>query len=151
MACRSCRKTLDLALGRPSTLAAWENHASRTLRVSCRAVPVQARRLHATPPRNAAGESFMLKVKKWMVQPVADRLKNTAKKTTHSYMVYGATEDMYKTCAAQADYKITQADRKAGKIRQLPDGEEVGFGGGMWHDGRDAFSLQNGAGASQAI
>lgn len=67
---------------------------------------------------------------------MADRLRTTARKTTHSYMVYGATEHIYKTCAAQADYKITQADRKAGKVQLLPDGEEVGVGSGMWHDGK---------------
>ncbi|KAK1761820.1 hypothetical protein QBC33DRAFT_564414 [Phialemonium atrogriseum] len=42
-----------------------------------------------------------------LIQPLADRLRTTARKTAHLYMVYGATEHIYKACAAQADYKIT--------------------------------------------
>ena len=146
MACRSCKNPLERLSLRPFAVAeAWESQASRTLRVSRRALPVQARRLHTTPPRSqTAGDSFMFKVQKWLVQPVADRLKTTARKTTHTYMVYGATEHMYKACSAQAAYTITQADRKAGKIQILEGGEEVGFGGGMWHDGRASFFLQTG-------
>jgi cytochrome b pre-mRNA-processing protein 3 len=56
-----------------------------------------------------------------------------------SYYIYGATEQMYKACAAQADYAIEVADRKAGTLRTTADGEEIGTSkGGPWHSG--AFS-----------
>lgn len=142
MACRSCRNRLDLfpRLQSLSALEAGERHA---LHITRRAVPIQTRRLHATPlRRNETSDGFLPKVQKWLVQPVADRLQNTARKTTHSYMVYGATEHMYKACSAQADYTITEADRKAGKIRQLEDGEEVGVGSGMWHDGKGPLKIE---------
>ncbi|KAK4043230.1 thiolase-like protein [Parachaetomium inaequale] len=52
-----------------------------------------------------------------------------------SYYIYKATENMYKACAAQADYAIEAADRKAGKLQTTADGEEIGASkGGPWHD-----------------
>jgi cytochrome b pre-mRNA-processing protein 3 len=53
-----------------------------------------------------------------------------------SYYVYKSTERMYKACAAQADYTIDAADRKAGKLQTTADGEEIGVTkGGPWHAG----------------
>ena len=43
---------------------------------------------------------------------------------------------MYKACAAQADYTIEAADRKADRVKTTADGEEIGVSkGGVWHSG----------------
>jgi len=53
-----------------------------------------------------------------------------------SYYIYKSTETLYKHCAAQADYTIEAADRKAGKLQTTADGEEIGLSmGGSWHSG----------------
>jgi hypothetical protein len=87
----------------------------------------QHRRLHATPRREKEEEGFSLS--KALLTPF------TNTKRPGTYYVFGATERIYKTCGAQADYRITEADRKEGKIRETEEGEEIGMGGGMWHDG----------------
>ncbi len=51
------------------------------------------------------------------------------------YELYKATEDIYNVCASQAAYTISAEDRKNGKVRTAEGGEEIGVGGGMWHDG----------------
>ncbi|KAK4106765.1 hypothetical protein N658DRAFT_555563 [Parathielavia hyrcaniae] len=55
-----------------------------------------------------------------------------------SYYIFNATEKLYKACAAQADYAIDPADRKAGKLQTTADGEEIGVSkGGRWHSDLD--------------
>ncbi|KAJ9155012.1 CBP3-like protein [Pleurostoma richardsiae] len=61
-----------------------------------------------------------------------------AGKTAHGYQVYGATEQIYKACAGQAPYTISEEDRKNETVPTTDEGEEIGVGGGMWHD---AFKL----------
>lgn len=50
-----------------------------------------------------------------------------------TYMVYGATENLCKTFARQADYTIGDKERKAGDIAETSEGEEVGVGSSIWH------------------
>ncbi len=49
--------------------------------------------------------------------------------------MYGATKQIVETCTQQADYRISEQDRKNGTIPTTADGEEIGTGGGIWHDG----------------
>ncbi|KAK3333119.1 ubiquinol-cytochrome C chaperone-domain-containing protein [Cercophora scortea] len=41
---------------------------------------------------------------------------------------------MVKACASQADYTITRDERRNGLLKLTDDGEEIGTGGGVWHD-----------------
>ncbi|KAK0711052.1 ubiquinol-cytochrome C chaperone-domain-containing protein [Lasiosphaeris hirsuta] len=54
-------------------------------------------------------------------------------KMADTYMVYGATENLCKTFARQADYSISDKDRKAGDVIETAEGEEVGLGSSIWH------------------
>ncbi len=49
--------------------------------------------------------------------------------------MFGATERIAKACSEQAAYTISEEDRKNGTVQTTEDGEEIGVGGGMWHDG----------------
>ena len=63
-------------------------------------------------------------------------LASVAGNQSSSYIAYGATQRIYKDCAKQADYTITPEDRKAGKVKETEDGEEIGVGNGsIWHEG----------------
>jgi len=53
---------------------------------------------------------------------------------TEPYRVISATENIYKTCAKQADYKISVEDRKNETIPKTVDGEDLGTGSGIWHE-----------------
>lgn len=57
-----------------------------------------------------------------------------ATKAFGSYVIYGATEKLYKVCSKPATYTISQQLRKEEKIPLTKDGEEIGVGGGIWHD-----------------
>lgn len=63
-------------------------------------------------------------------------------KATMPYQIFGATQDIYKACSNPAMYKISEADRKAGTVPMTEDGEEIGVGGGIWHDGTLAHKNQ---------
>lgn len=54
---------------------------------------------------------------------------------TESYTAFGATEAMYKECARHADYKITKPADEDVEVPKTKDGEDLGVGGGWWHEG----------------
>lgn len=56
-------------------------------------------------------------------------------KAVQPYQIFGATESIYKACAAPATYKILPDLRKKEEVPLTEDGEELGVGGGVWHDG----------------
>ncbi len=97
------------------------------------------RALHTTAPR---AENFLKKA-------LVGRIAQSLAKGQSSYYVYGATEQLYKLCAAQADYTIDPAARKAGTLQTTADGEEIGASqGGPWHDGTPFLSAQTSSTAS---
>ncbi|KAJ8068227.1 hypothetical protein OCU04_003795 [Sclerotinia nivalis] len=53
---------------------------------------------------------------------------------TGTYTAYGATEELYKTCGAQADYSIPQASDPEAEMPKTEEGEDLGVGNGWWHD-----------------
>lgn len=57
------------------------------------------------------------------------------KKAFQPYQIFGATEAFYKACSAPVAYKISPELRKKEEVPITDDGEEVGIGGGVWHDG----------------
>lgn len=50
-----------------------------------------------------------------------------------SYHVVAATEQIYRQCARGAEYGITEADRRDGKVKKTEEGEEIGVGAGLWN------------------
>lgn len=61
-----------------------------------------------------------------------------------TYAAYGNTDLMYKEVAQYADYTIPQAREKDGEIPKTEDGEDLGIGGGWWHDGKSIPRLPGG-------
>ncbi|KAK3943025.1 ubiquinol-cytochrome C chaperone-domain-containing protein [Diplogelasinospora grovesii] len=144
MACRSCR--LNLGLVPLSPRRAVDKRLAQQIFAASQQQQQQTRRLHKTPTRcqqpapepnhhhPSAGERVKGGLQKMIFEPMAEKLATVARKTTQPYIVYGATERMYKTCAAQAEYNITKEARRAGQVKTTAEGEEIGVGGGMWHD-----------------
>ncbi|ATZ58596.1 Bccbp3 [Botrytis cinerea B05.10] len=60
--------------------------------------------------------------------------KVSGKAITETYTAYGATEELYKTCGAQADYSIPQASDPDAEMPKTEEGEDLGVGKGWWHD-----------------
>ncbi|KAA8563757.1 hypothetical protein MFRU_024g00530 [Monilinia fructicola] len=60
--------------------------------------------------------------------------KVSGKALTETYTAYGATEELYKTCGAQADYSIPQASDPDAEMPKTEEGEDLGVGKGWWHD-----------------
>ena len=54
---------------------------------------------------------------------------------TETYTAYGATEALYKECSIQADYTIPQQADNDAEVPKTEDGEDLGVGGGWWHNG----------------
>ncbi|EAQ89149.1 hypothetical protein CHGG_05768 [Chaetomium globosum CBS 148.51] len=67
-----------------------------------------------------------------------NRVRESLSAGKSNYFIYGATEALYKACAAQADYTIEAADRKAGTLKTTEEGEEIGTSkAGTWHNDLD--------------
>lgn len=145
MACHSCSATLGLLPRR-----AWAAPSPGLLdSVQLRALV----RSPATGPNSAifrrqSGRSALhtsaprqkFSLKELIGRRIGRRIAQSLGAQRSSYYVYTATERLYKACAAQADYAIEPADRKAGTLRTTPDGEEIGVSkGGEWHGGASLF------------
>lgn len=63
----------------------------------------------------------------------AAELRKVTGKATETYEAYGATEALYKECARQADYAITQVTNPDEEMPKTEDGEDLGAGSGWWH------------------
>ncbi|KAL2201397.1 ubiquinol-cytochrome C chaperone-domain-containing protein [Corynascus similis CBS 632.67] len=108
----------------PSPRCANTTAAALTLPFATRLEWTTRRALHTSLPR----QKFDLK------EMLLGRVRQSLASGRSSYFIYKATETQYKACAAQADYAIEAADRKAGKLRTTADGEEIGVTkGGPWH------------------
>lgn len=70
-------------------------------------------------------------------------MPNVATKAFGSYVIYGATEKLYKACSKPTTYTISEQLRKEGKVPTTEDGEEIGVGGGIWHDRTFVRSLED--------
>ncbi|CAN8097395.1 unnamed protein product [Discula destructiva] len=55
-------------------------------------------------------------------------------KATQPYAIFGATHKIYKACSTPAQYTILEELRKNEDVPLTEDGEELGVGGGVWHD-----------------
>jgi hypothetical protein len=59
----------------------------------------------------------------WMLEKFSD-----------SYTLYRLADDMFKMCAAQAEYDIEKG--KDGKLPTSETGEQIGIGKTWWHKGK---------------
>jgi cytochrome b pre-mRNA-processing protein 3 len=64
---------------------------------------------------------------------LATELRKRFKSTTETYVAYGSTEELFKTCAAQAEYKIVRD--KDGMAPKTATGEEIGESDSWWYNG----------------
>lgn len=67
--------------------------------------------------------------------------KVSGKVLTETYTAFGATEELYKSCGAQADYSIPQALDPDAEMPKTEDGEDLGIGKGWWHDRECSFKI----------
>lgn len=68
-------------------------------------------------------------------QGITDAIGKMMRRQTEPYRVISATENIYKSCARQAEYKISVEDIKNDTIPKTADGEDLGTGTGIWHEG----------------
>ncbi|EAA26564.1 hypothetical protein GE21DRAFT_4331 [Neurospora crassa] len=153
MACPSCRSSLGLLLPRgpaatstlrqglfaESTTAraalsfsqSSNTTAASSTRRSKSLLSQQSRRIHTTRQCRAEGGEGS----GGLAGGFRKLLASVAGNQSSSYIAYGATQRIYKDCAKQADYTITPEDRKAGRVKETADGEEIGVGNGsIWHE-----------------
>lgn len=64
---------------------------------------------------------------------LASNLRKRFKSTTETYVAYGSTEELYKACGAQAEYKIVRD--KDGMAPKTATGEEIGESDSWWYKG----------------
>ncbi|QDS75021.1 hypothetical protein FKW77_005869 [Venturia effusa] len=62
---------------------------------------------------------------------LASELRKRFKSTTETYVAYGSTEELYKVCGAQAEYKIVRD--KDGMAPKTATGEEIGESDSWWY------------------
>ncbi|KXJ94429.1 ubiquinol-cytochrome C chaperone-domain-containing protein [Microdochium bolleyi] len=67
-------------------------------------------------------------------QGLTDAISKMMRRQTEPYRVISATENIYKSCARQAEYKISVEDIKNDTIPKTADGEDLGAGTGVWHE-----------------
>ncbi len=141
MACRSCRSTVDLLAGCPVSLSRTNRAIGARLRPHPSIAALQdsraqgqTRRLHSSPRVQESDERSM-SLGRRLFRPLANKMQQIIPSVTEPYRVYGVTGEIYNACASQADYAISEKARKEGTLKTLEDGEEVGAGDTMWHNG----------------
>lgn len=128
MACRSCRRNIlrDLSLGQTlitsQSVAKSAVVARRLSRQTVEATPQQQRRGFRSTTHNQ--ESLLKRLGSQLIAS-----------TSQPYQVHGATETIYKSCAAEAAYTISEADKRDGTVKKTEEGEEIGTGSTTWHTG----------------
>lgn len=130
--CRPCRELLRQQLGllRQSNTATSYQQASLVA-----ATRIHRRQLHHSTSRNDEKSTTTTASTPKMTSDLAKNLMpSVATKAFGTYVVYGATENIYKACSKPVKYTISEKLRKQEKVPLSKDGEEIGVGGGIWHD-----------------
>ncbi|KAL1897709.1 hypothetical protein Sste5346_004017 [Sporothrix stenoceras] len=69
---------------------------------------------------------------------IAGRLGEMARsamsRTVEPYGAFGVTRSIYQKCTKPAAYEISEETRRQDQVPTTEDGEELGVGGGIWHD-----------------
>lgn len=87
-------------------------------------------------PKTRVGGNLKSKTAIPVSMKAAAGLQKVTGKATETYTAYGATENLYKECAAQANYSITQEPNSEEEMPKTEDGEDLGVGDGWWLQGR---------------
>ncbi|KAI1384600.1 ubiquinol-cytochrome C chaperone-domain-containing protein [Hypoxylon trugodes] len=119
MACRSCRRQLALLIRQAATTTEIQNATTIRQLVVAGTPRLDRRRNFSSTPRQLGFK---------------DAMRRVFQRTAEPYKVVQATEDIYKACAREAAYKISEKDRKAGTIPKTTEGEDIGEGSTMWHE-----------------
>ncbi|KAK7923098.1 hypothetical protein PG985_007169 [Apiospora marii] len=138
MACRSCRSHVG-QLARQSA-----RFTSNSAEASSASSIIAASRLPAAPSQISQRQPTQQQQqrRKFSSTPrsqalVPDFIKNTIgsilQSSAQPYQVHRATEIIYKTCASQAHYTISEEDKRNGTVQKTEDGIEIGVGKTMWH------------------
>lgn len=141
MACRSCRRDLLRQLSsapqRLSAAAPTEAEFAAIARHSSRAaVPIRQQQQRRGLQTTARVQSSPAPEKKSLIPESIKTLGGLlVKSTSQPYVVHRATETMYKACAAQANYTISEKDKRDGTVKTAEDGEQIGTGDSTWHNG----------------
>ncbi|KAH7348700.1 ubiquinol-cytochrome C chaperone-domain-containing protein [Rhexocercosporidium sp. MPI-PUGE-AT-0058] len=83
-------------------------------------------------PVRAEGESKIKKSPISVSMKAVTGIQKVTGKATETYTAYGATEMLYRECAQQADYSITQVPDSEVETPKTGDGEDLGIGEGWW-------------------
>lgn len=69
-----------------------------------------------------------------VTQRLAKEVRRRGPINTETYIAYGATAELFKECARQADYTIPQV-LEGGEAPKTAKGEDLGVGEGWWYNG----------------
>ena len=144
MACRSCYGRQLGLLGRQANILTEVQGAVTVAAVAAAITRTTARQLphHTSPgqrslqtrrfgstPRNTA------KFKDRLKERFTEVVGRVFRKQMQPYRVIYATETIFEACAKEANYKTDPVAVSAETIPTTEEGEHIGEGGGMWHDG----------------
>ena len=146
MACRSCRSCVELLSRQSAPIGA---RTSRLASESRRLIPSSSfgsrRSLHSTTAlRKSEGQQLQEVIRTGAVKAADGIASYFPKSAVEPHLLYSVTHGIYETVSSQADYTITEEDRRNGTIKRLEGGEEVGTGKGVWHDGSFPLLGSNG-------
>ncbi|KAK6865120.1 hypothetical protein PG995_001648 [Apiospora arundinis] len=133
MACRTCRPNVS-QLARQARLSTNPVEASSpasaiSIVAASRTAAVQSRPMHQYQPQQRRSFSTTPRCQAMIPDFIKDALRSSAQ----PYHVHRATEIIYKTCASQAHYTISEEDKRNGTVQKTEDGVEIGVGKTMWH------------------
>lgn len=127
MACQSCRRQLTLLARQANTFAEIQNIQSVTA-----IQHFTPHTLKIQPPSLSQKRGFSNTPRQLGIR---ETLAKVFSQTAEPYRIVSATEAIYKTCAAEALYTIPEKDRKNDTIKKTAEGEDIGDGKTMWHEG----------------
>ncbi|KAI1630851.1 hypothetical protein F4809DRAFT_228556 [Biscogniauxia mediterranea] len=131
MACRSCRRQLNLLARQTNAVAQFQNAVAAGA-----AAPIAFRQFALPPPatvKQRRGFASTPSQASSLMEKIGAGIGKAFVRTAEPYRVLKATEDIYKACSRGALYTVNPADLKAGTIPNTEDGEDVGEGSSMWH------------------
>ncbi|KJR88747.1 uncharacterized protein SPSK_07716 [Sporothrix schenckii 1099-18] len=65
---------------------------------------------------------------------LGDMARSAISRTAEPYGAFGVTRAIYQKCTRPAAYDISEETRRNDQVPTTEDGEELGVGGGVWHD-----------------
>ncbi|KAI0128939.1 ubiquinol-cytochrome C chaperone-domain-containing protein [Xylariales sp. AK1849] len=132
MACRGCRQYLSQSARQRQGV--WNLIESQSGTVPARQLSGQTIAVASHPQQQRRSFRTTSQCQKsWMPEPVRKLAAALLQSTAEPYQVHAATETIYKSCARQAAYTISETDKRNGTVKMAEDGVEMGTGDTMWH------------------